>query len=114
MPAFSSPLTAEATDPIKKFGEWIHYVIPFLRNKTKQNNNNGTQGNNKVTTTTIKDREQEQECALAAGRLQVWAKGYSEVHEVDKEANQKALLDGRIIANFLFFFLALFSPFFQP
>lgn len=81
MPAFSSPLMAEAMDPIKNFGEWIHYIMPFLE---KNNNNNGTQGNNKITTATKKDREQESEHAVSAGKLLVWAKGYNKVHKVNR------------------------------
>lgn len=49
---------------------------------------------------------------MTAGKLQVWAEGYWKVHRVNKEANQKALLDCQIITNFLFFFLVLFSSFF--
>lgn len=41
---------AEAMNPIKKSGKWIHYIMFFL----EKNNNNGTQGNNKITTTTKK------------------------------------------------------------
>lgn len=29
MPEFSPPFMAEAMDPIKKFCEWIHYIMPF-------------------------------------------------------------------------------------
>lgn len=34
MPAFGTPFVAEAMDPIKKSGKWIHYIMPFLEKKT--------------------------------------------------------------------------------
>lgn len=85
----------------------LRYVLSW-----EKNNNNGTQGNNKITTATKKDREQESEHAVSAGKRQVWAKGYDKVHKVNNEADHKALLDCQTITNFLFLFLVLFSSFF--
>ena len=53
------------------------------------------------------------EHAVSAGNLQIWAKGYYQVHKANNEANQKALLDCQIITNLLFFLLFHFPLFFK-
>ena len=41
MLALSSPLMAEAMDPIKKSCEWIHYSVPFHETKTTTTKKDG-------------------------------------------------------------------------
>lgn len=86
---------AEAMEPIKKilWMDPLHYALSW-----DKNNSNGTQGNNN----NQKGWEQKSEHAVSAGKLQMWAKGYYQVHNGNNEANQKALVDCQIITYFLF------------
>lgn len=72
-----------------------------------------TQGNYKITTTTKKNRDHKSKCAVPAGKLEMWAKCYYKVHEVNNEDNQKTLLDCEIITNSLFLSLSYYPPLFN-
>lgn len=100
MPAFGAPFMAEAMDPIKKSGKWIHYVMPFL-----EKNNNGTQGNNKITTPK-KDGEQRREQLCQQGSCRC-PDGSYKVHRFNTAASQR--LSSIVKSSLVFCFFSCFD-----